>query len=466
MPDLSTSDAVRERAPAVEPTPAYRQAEAFVGQSLAALTSLSGEITKAQAARKQATEDVARREELTATDLEQSTLGVRRAAADNRAVEATAAGDVTKARAAFAAHNPPLGAARPFLEPGPSVLSEIQSLILGVGMMGLQIQGLASGGGAAIAATVGLRGMMEGWQAGDAERVKRAYTEWKANHEKLLDQYEMARQTLQDVITSGDRTLHEKLLDVSLRGEAMGHRTLAAKARADDANGVLQDLYAMQKHYDQMVLMGQRLQAQVDAQRTRNRQADENERHHRTSEEETARNHRMREAADLKRQQLAKQFTGPVLKMQDQLLNNQQTLDDLNTMEIMVGRLQKAGLQQRTPAAWEAIRASLASKLSDDPEAKEALDWMQRLGTATLAKAEIAAGEPPTVMRLKSVGEPQVAHILTVGPDFWKGFFDRARTGIARRDSVIRKDLQAMSPAALGMLDRPADVVIDPTELE
>jgi len=152
---------------------------------------------------------------------------------------------------------------------------------------------------------------------------------------------------------------------------------------------------------------------------------------------------------------LRRELSAPVVKWQGQLLGNQQVLEDLGTMETMVKRLDDAGLLQRTPAAWEAVRASVAQKIADDPALKEAMDWMQRLGGARLAAAEIAAGEPASAMRLKAVGEPQLAHVLSAGPDFWKGFFARTRRAVERQNALARENLKAVNPAALGRAEKP-----------
>src|SRR5439155_9468400 len=160
---------------------------------------------------------------------------------------------------------------------------------------------------------------------------------------------------------------------------------------------------------------------------------------------------------------LRRELATPVVKWQGQLVSNQQVLEDLGVMETMVKRLDDAGLLQRTPAAWESLRASVAQKIADDPALKEAMDWMQRLGGARLPAAEIAAGQPASALRLKAVGEPQLAHILSVSPKFWEGFFARTRRGIERQYTLIRKNLQSVSPGALGRA--PTDALEDDLEV-
>lgn len=61
---------------------------------------------------------------------------------------------------------------RSFLETSPSAsfLSQMHTLMLGVGQLAMQVRGLRGSG---IAATVAMKGALEGWRLGDLQRVER-----------------------------------------------------------------------------------------------------------------------------------------------------------------------------------------------------------------------------------------------------------------------------------------------------
>lgn len=434
-------------------SPLYSFAE---GLGISTAPERSARASRLEAARndlKASGEKIAKQQELMASDIEKGSEDIKRIAAERQ--KFAAAPPPNPALSA-----PPPAAMRPFLQPGQDVFSQIQNLILAAGTVGLQMQGL-KGGGYAIAATAAMKGMVEGWQQGDADRVKRSYLEWDRNQEKLLAEHHLARQQYEDILKSYDRSIDDRLSEVYLRAQAGGHRSLAEAARRQSLAEVFDSLQRDQELDFEIQKQQFGLAKWIEQQKLEQARLAETKRENLARDARAATAEKQRDRALGIREEAAKRagtMSAPVVKWQGQLLNNEQALEDLGTMETMIGRLAEAKLLQRTPAAWESIRASSARQLADKPELKEAMDWMQRLGTAALARAEIAAGEPPGTMRLKSVTEPQLAHILNAGPDFWQGFFARTRRGIERNNDMIRKNLQAVNPAALSRVGSGDDL--------
>jgi hypothetical protein len=231
MAELSTADPTAP-APKSEPSQAYSFAE---GLGLSTPAERKARASKLEEARGQLSDSAKR-----ITTMQEQLAGDTDAGSHDVA-------RMSNARSQFAQEQrpqvpqiptPPSAAMRPFLAPGDDMLGKFSTLLSGIGLMGLQMQGL-KGGGYAIAATAGLKGMLQGWQEGDAERVKRNYHEWNANQEKLLAEHALQRQTYHDILNDFDRAIQDRLADIQVRASSTGYRVLAEKARAGDIEGVI-----------------------------------------------------------------------------------------------------------------------------------------------------------------------------------------------------------------------------------
>ena len=126
---------------------------------------------------------------------------------------------------------PPSMAPRAFLDPGEGVLQQIQGVMLGLGQLAMQVSGLR---GSAAAATASLKGAVEGWQAGDAERVKRSLTAYETNASMVLRQHALDREAFTDLLTDQTRSLQERLAVGTLRAKIAGDETAAQLLRVGD----------------------------------------------------------------------------------------------------------------------------------------------------------------------------------------------------------------------------------------
>jgi len=329
--------------------------------------------------------------------------------------------------------------ARPFLAPGAGILNQLQSALVGVTAMATQIRGLS---GSAIPAMAAMKGLAEGYAKGDRERIDNEWAAWKAANAKLTAAHKAAVEKYRDLVEDQTLSAAEKQLLASVRLKGLEFVAGQRALEAQDIEAQLKEVSAAEDRERKHEEVIKRLDEQMGRHNATQKRLD-------TAHADLQEQRRIVNARADRNEKLHREIAGPVVKWQQQLVNNQQVLEDLGTMETHVKRLADAGLLQRTPAMWEAVRAGVAQRISDDPALKEAMDWMQRLGSARLAAAEIAAGEPASAMRLKAVGEPQLAHVLSAGPQFWTSFFARTRRGIERQNALARENLKAVNPAML-----------------
>ncbi len=136
--------------------------------------------------------------------------------------------------------------ARPFLEPGDSVLGQLQSVMQGIGLVALGLTG-SKGRGYAYAATAALKGAAEGWQQGDAARVQNELNRWKVSHESLMSEYQLQRDAFNDLLTNQKMTMDNRLALLRMRAEIMGLQDLADQARQGNIAGIIAYLQALDK---------------------------------------------------------------------------------------------------------------------------------------------------------------------------------------------------------------------------
>lgn len=130
----------------------------------------------------------------------------------------------------------PEAGARAFLQPGESILGQMQTIILGIGQMATQAKGLK---GSAVGALSAMRGLAQGWAEGDAERVQRDYAQWDASVKKLVAEHRAIREKYQDMLTDDKLTMEQRMSNVRLLAAVNGHTALADEARMGNLQGQL-----------------------------------------------------------------------------------------------------------------------------------------------------------------------------------------------------------------------------------
>lgn len=442
----STAEVVRERS---GPTPLLQFAERLGLTTPQDRTARAGKIEAARAQLKESADKIAETETLVGGDIERgatdiTTLSAERtkAAAEQRPVPPTL-------------KPPPSTQSRAFLDPGPSVLGQIQTIMLGIGQIGMQMQGL-KGGGYAIAATSAMKGMLEGWQAGDAERVKRQYTEWKANQDNLLTEHTLARETYQDVLKDFDRRMDDRMAEIELRARVAGHTVLAEQARAKNIQGVLTSLES-DRSYDLALQQSDEMMKKYMA-----HQADVDRAFKETQKQHAIVNQRMQEAGNRAREALdfRKQQMGTVIKLQAEDGGLTNKMEQMDALMASVARLSAKGYIPKGGAAIDKAAATFAFQTGGigDTEAAADIENIKRLGTALLVGSEIAAGLSPSVARLKVIGEAEAAGATAIPKSFWDTWSTRQRKALTDRQSTVRKTLNTLGQTPTGSNGRGVSV--------
>ena len=347
---------------------------------------------------------------------------------------------------------PPSGS-RAFLQPGESVLSQLQSLVLGLGQLGLQGFGVR---GSAVGALAAMRGMAEGWAQGDAERVKRSYAEWDANTQKALAEHRSQTETYRDLLTDHSLTLRERLKAMEMRAQIQGDKVMAEHLRSIDP------LNASLKHLEHMEQMGLTLAAHQDTvarwqaeQARHERDFQTRERTHREVAKRADEQLALRRKADQRAEQLLDAKLG-ALALPKQAMEaaktdfaSMQKLRDLTDLESDIQYLHDKGAIPKGPTQAEKIAAQIALQTSfGDERMALAMQRVTRLGTALVVGSEIAAGLSPSVARLKVIGEAEAAGINAIPKAFWDQFIPRSRRILSEQQQLARRQLSAFKGAA------------------
>lgn len=357
---------------------------------------------------------------------------------------------------------PPSNAARAFLQPGESILGQLQAALLGIGQMALQAKGLR---GSAIGAMVAMKGMAEGWAAGDGERVKREYEAWKANSDRLLAQHRLARESWEDLLTDQKMTWDQIFGLTRVRAEIAGNTTLAAAARAESIDGVLkwyqhaEDLELKHRAFDDRLAQWK---AQAAA---RERDVLDRERHRRELEEAATKRLGLSTEAGARAERglkLREDTNAQVIKLQRAEIGLVGKLDNLGRVRDAVALLDAEGVLPRGSTFWDKGKAALV--LQTKPGRKDianAVQTIQRLGTALLVGTEVSLGTTGSVMRLKAIGEAEAANVSGIPKAFWDTFLPAAQKTMSAERDMVRRHLDVISRTQAGA---PEGIVVSPDE--
>lgn len=382
--------------------------------------------------RREAGERVAKTYERAAEEGEQAAAEVKRTAQQQQD-ERRAAKPTPPAIAPAPSQKP-----RMFLEPGESLLGQFQTIMVGIGNMALQGRGLM--GGSAFAATAAMKGLAEGWQAGDAERVKREYAEWKANSDRLLEQHKLARQQWEDLLTDHKQGWDAILAQTRVRAEINGNKALAEAARTGNIDAVLK----WYQHTEQLELEHTKFAAQMAHWHA---QAEKEQRNylateaHRRETEARATEASKRGERRLKMQE---DMNTNVLKLQGQDIALTQRIDNVARVRDAVELLAAEGILPAGATWWDKAQAGFA--LQSKPgrgDIANAVQTLQRLGTPLLVGTEISLGMQGQTMRLKAIGEAEAANIAGVPKSFWDDFLPKAEKNLTEQQKMVRSHLQA-----------------------
>lgn len=377
---------------------------------------------------------------------------------------------------ALALPSAPSMAARGFADPGPnaSLLQQLQSVMLGAGLMAQQIGGLR---GSATAAVSALRGAFQGWAEGDRERANRSLTEWEANTKKLLQEHRARVDAYRDIVEDQKTSWAEKMAVLSMRSKSDEWAAMGKASEAADWDQVIKSythaetlgsqqqmqmvrtLLDVQNHRDAMAA---RDRAQAETERAnKEREAAElrKEAEARRTHDETARRHNVQARNEAERLDLARkagvragelmelkrpmyEMPAAAMKLAGQELALTNRLRQLDDVEKAITLLDKEGIIPKGPTWAESqaaqIRLNTAIKRED---IAEAINTIKRQGTALVVGAEIALGSTASVMRLKSIAEAEAGKISETPKAYWDSFLPRLRQTFTEQLDMTRRHL-------------------------
>lgn len=122
---------------------------------------------------------------------------------------------------------------RPFAEARPDapLLTQLNTVMLGVGQMAMQFAGLKGNNRLALAA---LTGALQGWQAGDAERANRELKVWQQQTQKVLDEHKDKVERARDLLTDHQLTWSQRASLTGLRAKADEWQDMIAASQQGD----------------------------------------------------------------------------------------------------------------------------------------------------------------------------------------------------------------------------------------
>ena len=348
---------------------------------------------------------------------------------------------------------PPSTEARGFLTPGKNVLDQLQQAMLGITQMALGIGGL-KGRGHAMAAVAGLKGALQGWQAGDRERADAALKDWEAASKVLLEGHRSRREAYADLLTDQKRSMEARLAEIWIRAAIDGDEDAARAAKQGNVGDLINILGQREQqerqHEDRMTT----LRESIAQHQARSAQID---RAFEATERSRAEMQRARQAAGARAERgisLREEFAAGRLKLEkeDDAISN--GLRQMTLLEESIARLDARGVIPKGPTMVDKVRASVALQTSfGDAQVAQDIQNVQRMGTALLVGSEIAAGLSPSVARLKVIGEAEAAGATAIPKSFWDQWFVRQREMLTERRATVRRHLKARTPTVPGDTD-------------
>ncbi len=335
--------------------------------------------------------------------------------------------------------------ARAFLEPGASVLGQVQTVMQGIGQIAMGMAG-GKGTGYAIAATAALKGAAEGWQQGDAERVRRSLAEWQTQHTHLMDKYQIERDQFNDLLTNQKLSMSERFAQIRLRAEIMGMHDLADAARQEHIDRVFTILHTLddsQIKHERAAADLLRYKSEAEARLIGQQQAAERLRlsteaggRARESSSRSAEQHRIMLAT-----------AKPFQEVQGKYLAVTNQLENYDSVIRAIAVADRAGLLAQGPAAPDQWRTWFARQGAyGDPEVGKAVNLIERQGVALLAAADIELGEKASQMRLKVISEPQLAHPMASTRGFWDEVLPRIKRNLEHKRESYADTMKRLAP--------------------
>lgn len=394
---------------------------------------------------------------------ERETAQLRESAGRRRAEAADIKGASEKAAAEEKAARPaplelpesPSTAMRPFLAPGKGMLAEIQSAIAGVGTVAMGGIGL-KGKGYATASLAGLTGAMEGWKAGDADRVKRSLTEWKNNSDRLLELHRAKRESYADLLTANRADMANRLAQIGINARVDGDEAAALAAERGNIGELITILGTREQQERQFGLQMRTLENSIaqhhETAARMDRAFEATQAQRRTTNERLDKSLKMRQENQAGAVKLEKEDDGISASMR-----NMDALEDAIKYADSVGVIPKGATMADKAAAKLALQTHFG-----DAKLAEAVETIRRQGTALLVGSEIASGLSAGVARLKVIGEAEAAGADAIPKSFWDKWFDRQRQSYIDRRKTIRAHLQSRRPAGPDAAEPETENADDP----
>ena len=352
---------------------------------------------------------------------------------------------------------PPLEA-RPFLSPPQSVLGQLQTIMLGIGQLATGFAGL-KGKGYAIGATAALKGAVEGWQAGDADRAARGLEQWKLENDRLLTAHRAARERYQDILEDQTRTMQDRLSQIEMTARIAGVQDLADAARSGDVDRVLKIVEAGKDREITVTGLAVQIEHYRALQETARATAARQEEGLRLRRKSDVR----AEAAGGRSERRTKMFEetfGGLLKLQAAETSLTQKIDNAAVVRDAVALLDQEGLLPKGATVWDKAKATLALQTKPGrADIAKAVQVLNRLGTALVVGTEVGLGVTGSVLRLKVIGEAEAGNLMGAPKQFWDLFLPAAEKKWKADLGITREHLRT-----LGRLQAPQELTLSADE--
>src|SRR5258706_5458201 len=136
---------------------------------------------------------------------------------------------------------PPSRGLRPFLMAGKDETPE--STICKLLAATTAFAGMIGGGKAGARASLSaMTGALEGWHAGDKQRADRAFADWKATTETMLEQWNTELKDYELWMKASGMPLEQRMRGLQLQAMNFGNEQLAAKLTSDNANAGFKEI--------------------------------------------------------------------------------------------------------------------------------------------------------------------------------------------------------------------------------
>lgn len=141
----------------------------------------------------------------------------------------------------------------------------ISKLIQSITLMATGSTGLARGD--ATAALASMKGALQGWQEGDKQRADRAFSDWKANVDRLLENADQEQRTWRNAFEAKKLATEDGLQMLRIALEAHGMDVEQAKTVTQNADEAVKFLTGRQDHRDKLKSEATKLQGMYEEKR-------------------------------------------------------------------------------------------------------------------------------------------------------------------------------------------------------